>query len=177
MLPKPPGNSPTDSRDDARAATHTRGAHDPGSRGAALSTTTADSRCCPHCGSGRVAHWGAAHGLPRYRCTSCRRTFNVLTNTPLARLRNKERWLTFLGTMIERKSIRESAAACGVSATTSFRWHKRFLKCSRAERAKIVSEVLVVFSNASALTAASGNGSADLAWAKELLPVVLSWLI
>jgi len=133
---------------------------------------------CPHCRSDDVAHWGAAHGFPRYRCGSCRRTFNVLTKTPLARLRNKERWLTFVGTMVERKSIRESAAACGVSAATSSRWHKRFLACSAAQRAKIVREVVAVFSNPSALTAVSENVSAaDLAWAKELLPVVLSWLV
>jgi len=37
---------------------------------------------------------------------------------------------------------------------------------------------LPAFSNASALTAVSENVSAaDLAWAKELLPVVLSWLV
>ncbi len=80
--------------------------------------------------------------------------------------------------MIERKSIRKSAAACGVSVTTSSRWHKRFLACSTAQRAKIIREVVAVFSNASALTAVSENVSAaDLAWAKELLPVVLSWLV
>ncbi|HEY6720905.1 MAG TPA: hypothetical protein VI363_04640 [Burkholderiales bacterium] len=133
---------------------------------------------CPRCRSENIAHWGVAHGFPRYRCGACRRTFNILTNTPLARLRNKERWLTFVGTMVERKSIRQSAAACGVSATTSSRWHKRFLACSAAERAKIVREVAAVFANTSALAAVSENASAtDLAWAKELLPVVLSWLV
>src|SRR5258706_63955 len=88
---------------------------------------------CPHCRSDKVAHWGAAHGLPRYRCGSCKRTFNVLTRTPLARLRNKERWPTFVGTMIERRSLRKSAAACGVSVTTLSRWRKRFLACSAAQ--------------------------------------------
>jgi transposase-like protein len=127
---------------------------------------------CPHCRSEDVTHWGAAHGFPRYRCGSCRRTFNILTKTPLARLRNKERWPTFVATMIERRSIRRSAAACEVSVTTSSRWRKRFLECSSAQRAKIIGEVIAAFSNASALTAVPEN-----AWAKELLPVVLSWLV
>src|SRR5713226_3332651 len=85
---------------------------------ASAAASMAESRQlpCPHCRSVDVTHWGAAHGFPRYRCGSCRRTFNVLTKTPLARLRNKERWPTFVGTMIERRSIRKSAAACGVSA-------------------------------------------------------------
>jgi len=128
---------------------------------------------CPHCRSDDVTHWGAAHGFPRYRCGSCRRTFNILTKTPLARLRNKDRWPTFVGTMIERRSIRSSAAACEVSVTTSSRWRKRFLECSSAQRAKIVGEVIAAFSNASALTAVPE----DATWAKELLPVVLSWLV
>ena len=140
--------------------------------------SASESRHCPHCRSERVTHWGAAHGFPRYRCGSCRRTFNILTNTPLARLRNKERWLTFVGTMLERKSIRESAAACGVSATTSLRWHKRFLECSAAQRAKIATEVIAILSNAQGLAAVSGNaGTTDLAWARELLAVVLSLLV
>jgi hypothetical protein len=59
-----------------------------------------------------------------------------------------------------------------VSVTTSSRWRKRFLECSSAQRAKIIGEVIAAFSNASALTAVPEN-----AWAKELLPVVLSWLV
>ena len=141
---------------------------------ASAAASMAESRQlpCPHCRSVDVAHWGAAHGFPRYRCGSCRRTFNILTKTPLARLRNKERWPTFVGTMIERRSIRGSAAACEVSVTTSSRWRKRFMECSSAQRAKIIGEVIAAFSNASALTAVPEN-----AWAKELLPVVLSWLV
>ena len=141
---------------------------------ASAAASMAESRQlpCPHCRSVEVTHWGAAHGFPRYRCGSCRRTFNVLTKTPLARLRNKERWPTFVGTMIERRSIRSSAAACEVSVTTSSRWRKRFLECSSAQRAKIVGEVVA------AITVSSENTTtADLAWAKELLPVVLSWLV
>src|SRR2546422_8096837 len=59
---------------------------------AAASMSESRQPPCPHCLSGDVTHWGAAHGFPRYRCGSCRRTFNILTKTPLARLRNKERW-------------------------------------------------------------------------------------
>ena len=140
---------------------------------AAASMSESRQPPCPHCLSGDVTHWGAAHGFPRYRCGSCRRTFNILTKTPLARLRNKERWPTFVGTMIERRSIRRSAAACEVSVTTSSRWRKRFLECSSAQRAKIAGEVIAAFSNASAFTAVPE----DATWAKELLPIILSWLV
>ena len=163
---------PTDAQPRARENSRD-GAFDQGLAPAAAPMAGSQQPPCPHCRSDDVAHWGAAHGFPRYRCGSCRRTFNILTKTPLARLRNKERWPTFVGTMIERRSIRRSAAACEVSVTTSSRWRKRFLECSSAQRAKIAGEVIAIFSNASALTTVPENAT----WAKELLPVVLSWLV
>ncbi len=47
---------------------------------------------CPHCGSERVVRNGSASGLQRYKCRGCSRTFNSLTGTPLARLRQKSKW-------------------------------------------------------------------------------------
>jgi hypothetical protein len=120
--------------------------------------------------------WGAAHGLPRFRCLTCGRTFNILTNTPLARLRNKETWLTYVGTMFEGRSIRKSAAACAVSATTSSRWRQRFMNCTAEQRAKILDAIIATHSSIPAFTDSSeGGGVAGLAWGRELLPVLLSW--
>ena len=47
---------------------------------------------CPHCASRDLQRWGRVSDLPRYRCRACRRTFNGLTGTPMARLRKKDRW-------------------------------------------------------------------------------------
>ncbi|POZ52249.1 hypothetical protein AADEFJLK_01724 [Methylovulum psychrotolerans] len=44
---------------------------------------------CPHCAGIRLSRYGSASGLQRYSCKSCRKTFNALTGTPLARLRHK----------------------------------------------------------------------------------------
>ncbi|PHV30618.1 IS1595 family transposase, partial [Janthinobacterium sp. BJB312] len=44
---------------------------------------------CPACHSEHLHRHGHAHGLQRYRCVPCGRTFNALTGTPLARLRHK----------------------------------------------------------------------------------------
>jgi transposase-like protein len=151
-----------------------QGARDPAPESAA----PPQLRSCSHCASERIVRWGAAHGLPRYRCQACRRTFNILTNTPLARLRNRERWLTYVGTMFEGKSIRGSATACAVSAATSSRWRRRFTNCTAEERARLLGAIVAAYSSSSALIGASENmNSANLAWCKELLPVVLSWLV
>lgn len=133
---------------------------------------------CPHCLSQRTVHWGAAHGVPRYRCKSCSHTFNALTKTPLARLRHKKQWLTYIGAMVDKKSVRKSAAACGVSASTSLRWHRRFLECSANQRVKILRSVISAYSGAPILSAlAEDLGTTELSWCKELLPLILSWIL
>lgn len=43
-------------------------------------------RTCPPCHHTVCRAWGQAHGLPRWRCAACGKTFNALTGTPLARL-------------------------------------------------------------------------------------------
>jgi len=132
---------------------------------------------CSHCASTRFVGWGAAHGLPRYRCADCKRTFNILTNTPLAHLRNRERWLTYVGTMVEGRSIRGSASACAVSPATSSRWRQRFLNCTTEERARVIGAVIAAFADSPAFAGgAAESNSANLAWCKELLPIIISWL-
>jgi hypothetical protein len=122
--------------------------------------------------------WGAARGFPRSRCISCGRTFNILTNTPLARLRNKDRWLTYVGTLLEGKTFRKSAAACEVSVSTALRWHHRFLACSAEQRARILGAILAAYSNAPVLPGATEEtGAESLAWGRDLLPVLLSWIL
>ena len=88
-------------------------------------------RQCPACGGERIGSWGRAHGLARYRCRDCHRTFNALTGTPLARLRHREAWLGFGVALQEGQSTRRSAAACGVARSTAFRWRHRFLSAPR----------------------------------------------
>ena len=51
---------------------------------------------CPYCHHPEIRPWGQAAGLPRFRCRGCKRTFNALTDTPLAGLHHKDRWLFFL---------------------------------------------------------------------------------
>ena len=48
---------------------------------------------CPRCGCPRQHRCGSANGLQRYRCLQCGRSYNALTGTPLARLRQREKWL------------------------------------------------------------------------------------
>ena len=113
-------------RADAMAALEKAGAAARGARGKtngarsgredALGTTSVErvaAQGCPHCAGRQIVGWGRSHGLLRFRCQGCGRTFNALTKTPMAHLRKKERWLDHARAMIEGKSLAKTAALCG----------------------------------------------------------------
>src|SRR6202020_1064893 len=88
----------------------------------------------PHCAGREIVGWGRSHGLLRFRCKSCGRTFNTLTRTPMAHLRKKDRWLDHARAMIEGKSLAKTAALCGIHPTTAFRWRHRFLRAPASDK-------------------------------------------
>jgi transposase-like protein len=96
---------------------------------------------CPHCAATALQRWGYASGLRRYRCTACRKTFNALTGTSLARLRKKECWLAYGEALAAGMTLVRAAAHCGVHMTTSFRWRHRFLEAPEAAREALAGVV------------------------------------
>jgi len=93
-----------------------------------LEDVTGHMESCPHCQSKSFYKWGVRANLQRYRCNSCHKTFNALTNTPLARLRHKEKWIDYAKDVIGGKSTRDAASHCEVANSTTFRWRHRMLK-------------------------------------------------
>lgn len=100
-------------------------------------------KACPHCHQSKWYRWGKQSGLPRYRCRECGHTFTALTGTALARLRHKERWLSYGEALSEGLTVRQAANRCGVDKNTSFRWRHRFLSPAadtKAERLEGIVE-------------------------------------
>jgi len=91
-------------------------------------------RRCPHCQCERWHRHGHANHLQRYRCFSCRRTFNDLTGTPLARLRLKGKWLDYLAALLVSRPVRAAADEVKVHRNTAFRWRHRFLDRVKEDR-------------------------------------------
>jgi len=101
-----------------------------------------DSIDCPHCECRHVARWGQASGIPRYRCSNCRRTFNALTKTPLAHLRMKEKWVTQTEALIDGVGTAKAANRCGVDYKTAFRWRHRFLASLAGDKPRTLSGIV-----------------------------------
>ena len=92
-----------------------------------VETVLGSIESCPHCESTSLYKWGINAGIQRYKCKACSKTFNALTNTPLARLRHKEKWSNFSQDIIDGKSVHDAAEHCKIANSTSFRWRHRFL--------------------------------------------------
>ena len=102
---------------------------------------------CPHCQSNTVGSWGRACGLKRYRCRDCRKSFNALNGTPLARLHKREAWKTYAQAVADSVSVRKAARKSGVSVPTAFRWRHRFLSLAKDNKAGAVSGIVEAFCN------------------------------
>lgn len=100
------------------------------------------SQGCPHCAGRAIVAWGRSHGLSRFRCKSCGRTFNALTKTAMAHLHKRERWFDHARAMIEGKSLAKTAELCGVHPTTAFRWRHRFLGAPAADKPRKLSGIV-----------------------------------
>ena len=101
---------------------------------ATINARVADHPHCPHCGGAVLQKWGQSLGVQRFRCKGCRKTFNALTGTPLARLRHREAWSAYGEALRDGLSVRKAAAKCGVHYTTTFRWRHRWLQCPRDQK-------------------------------------------
>jgi transposase-like protein len=103
-------------------------------------------RSCPHCQTdGAMLHGKDKNGRQRFRCINpaCRRTYNILTGTPMARARKPEKWGRYLAHMTDHRSIRKIVqAGIGVHHVTVWRWRHRFLKAAANDNAAILSGVI-----------------------------------
>jgi transposase-like protein len=99
-------------------------------------------RRCPDCGCERCHGHGYANDLQRFRCCACGRTFNDLTGTPLARLRHKGKWLDYLETVLDSRTVRAAAERIGVHRNTAFRWRHRFLDRVKDDRPARLSGIV-----------------------------------
>lgn len=107
----------------------------------AIEGCAADTPVCPRCSAERVVKNGSAGGLQRYKCRSCRKTFNALTGTPLARLRMKGKWLEQTAALRDGLSLTQVTERMGISRHTAFRWRHRFLALPKTVKAQALAGI------------------------------------
>lgn len=103
-----------------------------------------ETRTCPHCASHVVVlHGKDQNGRQRFKCRACRRTYNILTGTAMARARKPEKWGAYLGCMTDHMSIRNIiATGINVNHVRAWRWRHRFLKAAANDNTAVLSGVI-----------------------------------
>lgn len=107
-----------------------------------VQTVQSRPQVCPHCQGERVVRNGHASGLQRYKCRNCARTFNSLTETPLARLRYKGKWERQAEVLRQGLSVHQAAHTLAVAPSTAFRWRHRFLQLAQGVKAQVLQGVV-----------------------------------
>ena len=99
---------------------------------------------CPRCGSLGVVRYGKdKNARQRFKCRDCRRTFNILTGTPMARARKPGTWGRYLDCMTDFMSVRKIVlTGIDISHLTAFRWRHRFLAAAVNDNAAVLSGVI-----------------------------------
>lgn len=108
------------------------------------SNASTERRICPHCnGTDVVLHGKDKNQRQRFKCRACRRTYNILTGTPMAHARKPEKWGKYLSFMTDHISIRKIVATgIGLNHVTVWRWRHRFLKAAANDNGGVLSGVI-----------------------------------
>ncbi len=110
-----------------------------------------DGYRCPSCESEYIVRFGRYSTIvdgeevkkQRYRCKACKMTFTDLTNTALYRTRHLNRWMKFIGCMIEGYSLRKSAELIGdVTHVTLFYWRHKLLTALKQMESSIFQGIV-----------------------------------
>jgi transposase-like protein len=84
---------------------------------------------CPHCDCHELTRWGVTkNGIHRFRCKSCKKTFNALVYSPLYCAKKASLWIEYTNLMWDGSSIRKAAKDLKINIKTSFRFRQLFIK-------------------------------------------------
>lgn len=84
--------------------------------------------------------WKGRHGAA-ISLSELFKTFTATTDTPLARLRHKEKWLDYMACIIAGKVLRQSAEECAINLKTSFLWRHRFLQLPTTPKTRLLQGI------------------------------------
>lgn len=89
--------------------------------------------------SDNVGGWGTQSGRQRHKCRECKRTFNSMTNTPLAKLYVRDKLDAYVDCMKGHTNLREAAEQCDISLPASFQLRHRLMDVIHSDKAELLS--------------------------------------
>lgn len=95
-------------------------------------TRFSDGLVCLHCGSVSVKKNGKYRARQRYLCKDCGKSFNDMTNTPLAGSRYPHKWLKYFEMMVEGYTLPKISEALQIHISTAFYWRHKILNALRS---------------------------------------------
>ncbi|MGW9103409.1 IS1595 family transposase [Priestia megaterium] len=95
-------------------------------------TRFSDGLACLHCGSVSVKKNGKYRARQRYLCKNCGKSFNDMTNTPLAGSRYPHKWLKYFELMVEGYTLPKISEALDIHISTAFYWRHKILNALRS---------------------------------------------
>lgn len=87
---------------------------------------------CPHCSSTSIRANGKHKGIQTYYCKTCNKYFSETTGTPIAWLKKRDKWRTYLRCMLSGYSLRKCAQESGICLQTAFDWRHKILSGFKA---------------------------------------------
>ncbi|GFP77580.1 IS1 family transposase [Clostridium fungisolvens] len=84
---------------------------------------------CPICESTWYIKYGFYHGIQRYKCKVCQKTFSRTTNSLWSySKKNTRTWMEFTELMAENKTLKFCAEKLNISIGTAFYWRHKILQ-------------------------------------------------
>lgn len=103
------------------------------------------SRLCLLCGAGNVVKNGQdRRGLQRFLCRNpeCGHSFTAVTGTLLSGMHMPEKWLEFVQSLVDQRSLDWIHEHLGISRKTGFAWRHRFLGSAAELPAEMLSGIV-----------------------------------
>ena len=107
----------------------------------AVADNFAQDPVCPYCETNNIGKWGNQSGYPRYRCNGCLKTFNAMTNTPLARIRIKDKVDKYIDCMRGDMTLRTAAKKCAISLPASFLLRHRLMAVMEPDKSELLTGI------------------------------------
>lgn len=82
---------------------------------------------CPHCNSDEIVGHGNYQNRKRYKCRTCKKTFNDLTGTSVSHIHKKDEFHSYLHCIANNLTLRDAAKQVGISLKTSFLWRHKII--------------------------------------------------